>query len=531
MEFTSAQRNAIGLHALEQDTCVVAGPGSGKTTVLIERFRGLVESGVSPLRILAITFTEKATNQIRERLALAFANCPDVIAQIRRAYVSTVHGFCARLLRENAILAGVDPQFRVLNEQEAYALERKAVEDALDLFLAESPGPVRELMRSLYTPDLGAALLDVYDAMRAAGMAIEDLRASQPQTGGRAALDELALNGFGIPQTAEWSARLLERRGEPISITDFQILSEFHCDLRKIPKSERDPIKWIKNELIPAAELLLTSEYYAAHRETLLQALGRFDSLYRSRKAAQSALDFSDLEEISVRLMQESEDARERIRGQFDHILMDEFQDTNGLQSKLLDLLRPADRFYTVGDINQSIYGFRHADPGVFHAYRTRLIADGKHVAELRENWRSRGDILRAVSSLLGSAKGIERHSLQPARKFRRKSSPSVEVICCLSEDAGKAQELEAKWVARRVTEFEGALSLEDGPARFGDMAVLVRKADSIRAFADAFDESGIPYVVTAGKGFFEAREVNDLWHLLRVLANPRDEKIGRAHV
>src|ERR1700688_1111121 len=106
IEFTAAQRNAIGLHALNRDTCVVAGPGSGKTTVLIERFRGMVESGVSPLRILAITFTEKATSQIRERLAGAFTD-PAVLLQIQRAYVSTVHGFCMRLLRENAILAGV----------------------------------------------------------------------------------------------------------------------------------------------------------------------------------------------------------------------------------------------------------------------------------------------------------------------------------------------------------------------------------------------------------------------------------------
>src|SRR4029453_8714295 len=119
IEFTPAQQQAIGLDVLDKDTCVVAGPGAGKTTVLIEGFRGLVESGVSPLRILAITFTEKATNQMRERLAEAFAGQPELALQIQRAYVSTVHGFCTRLLRENAILGGVDPRFRVLNEQEA----------------------------------------------------------------------------------------------------------------------------------------------------------------------------------------------------------------------------------------------------------------------------------------------------------------------------------------------------------------------------------------------------------------------------
>src|SRR5215471_10306614 len=122
IDFTPAQLNAIGLDIFDQDTCVVAGPGSGKTAVLIERFRGLVAAGVSPLRILAITFTEKAANQMRDRLSQAFGSRPELLPEIRRAWVSTVHGFCTRLLREHAILAGVDPRFRVLNEREASAL-------------------------------------------------------------------------------------------------------------------------------------------------------------------------------------------------------------------------------------------------------------------------------------------------------------------------------------------------------------------------------------------------------------------------
>ena len=174
-EFTEAQRNAIGLHALDKDTCVVAGPGSGKTTVLIERFRGLVESGVPPSRILAITFTEKATNQMRERLEEAFSGQENVRAQIRRGYVSTVHGFCTRLLREHAILAGVDPRFRVLNEQEAFALEQRSAVDTLDRFLSENPRPVRDLLQALESADLAESIVDVYHAMRAAGMRIEDV--------------------------------------------------------------------------------------------------------------------------------------------------------------------------------------------------------------------------------------------------------------------------------------------------------------------------------------------------------------------
>jgi ATP-dependent exoDNAse (exonuclease V) beta subunit len=526
IEFTAAQRNAIGLDALDRDTCVVAGPGSGKTTVLIERFRGLVESGVAPQRILAITFTEKATSQMRERLARAFADQPDLILQIQRAYVSTVHGFCVRLLRENAILAGVDPRFRVLNEQEAFALERRSVDDALDALLAEWGGPVRDLLSALRSPDLGDSILEIYHAMRAAGISLANLAASGPKTGGRLALNALALEcgRIDLPEAAQLGARLRERRGQPIARLDFQILSDFYPNLSRIQKKDREPIKRVREETIPQIIPLLAAEYYAAHRQTLLAAAGHFDALYRNRKDDRSALDFSDLEVFSVRLLEKNPEARERIRRQFDHILMDEFQDTNGLQSKLLDLLRSENRFYAVGDINQSIYGFRHADPQVFDTYRRLVESEGKHLAELRENWRSRADILRAVSSLVGAGEGIERHSFQPVRKFRRKAVPSVEVICCLAEESEQALALEASWVASRIGELQGSLRLEAGVARFGDMAVLVRKADSIQAFTDAFDAAGIPYVVTAGKGFFEAREVNDLTHLLRVLANPRDE-------
>src|SRR5207249_8011425 len=170
---------------------------------------------------------------------------------------------------------------------------------------------------------------------------------------------------------------------QPVSPLDFQILDECNCSLGRIRRNNPtyDLIRQLKNELIPAVEPVLAAEFHAAHRATLLEAIGRFDAMYRSRKANLSALDFSDLEEFSVRLLEENEEARERIRRQFDHVLMDEFQDTNGLQSRLLDLLRPAGRFYAVGDINQSIYGFRHADPRVFDAYRTRLRNEDQHVA------------------------------------------------------------------------------------------------------------------------------------------------------
>src|SRR5438874_11675143 len=147
--FTPAQLDAIDVSLRHQDACVVAGPGSGKTTVLVEYFRRLVAEGVDPLRILAITFTEKAAGNMRKRLAQAFHQDPQTRARLERAWVSTVHGFCARLLKENAVFAGIDPEFRVLDATEAWRMQQDAMRAAIDALFAEHLEAMRGLIRGL----------------------------------------------------------------------------------------------------------------------------------------------------------------------------------------------------------------------------------------------------------------------------------------------------------------------------------------------------------------------------------------------
>src|SRR5438270_574151 len=135
--FTPAQQDAIAVERRNEDACIVAGPGSGKTTVLVEYFRRLVrEADVDPLRILAITFTEKAAGNMRKKLAQAFQDEPQTRGRLERAWVSTVHGFCARLLRENAVFAGIDPEFRVLDATEAWRMQQDAMRAAIDALFA-----------------------------------------------------------------------------------------------------------------------------------------------------------------------------------------------------------------------------------------------------------------------------------------------------------------------------------------------------------------------------------------------------------
>src|SRR4051794_20894099 len=175
LAFTADQLDAVDVAKRHLDACVVAGPGSGKTTVLVEYFRQLVAAGVDPLRILAITFTDKAAGNMRKKLAQAFQEQPVVRARLERAWVSTVHGFCARLLRENAVAAGVDPEFRVLDATEAWRMQQEAMRDAIDALFAEQREAMRGLIRGLSSSKFEKAVLSAYDTMRGAGSGVREL--------------------------------------------------------------------------------------------------------------------------------------------------------------------------------------------------------------------------------------------------------------------------------------------------------------------------------------------------------------------
>ena len=208
--------------------------------------------------------------------------------------------------------------------------------------------------------------------------------------------------------------------GSPLEA--LQAIEGFRANLQKCKRGTAayDLVKRLREEIDEAKYALITA-FYAPQRALLLELLRRFDRLYRERKRQAGALDFADLEEFAVRLLEENPALRARIQGQFDHILMDEFQDTNGQQAKLLTLLRPPDRFFAVGDINQSIFGFRHAEPEVFRQFRDSVERGGRRLVELAGNFRSRADILLAVETITFGMPGIEPRALKPERRVRRR--------------------------------------------------------------------------------------------------------------
>jgi superfamily I DNA/RNA helicase len=437
MTLTQAQQRAV--ERTGQDVCVVAGPGSGKTRVLVERFRWLVEAqGVAPGQILTITFTEKAAYEIRRRLARIFAHDASRRSEVERAPVGTIHGFCTRLLKENAIAAQLDPEFSILDDRDATLLLHDAVHRALNEFLTSEPERLKRLYERWDVINPAAAIAALYRKVR--------------------------LDGFAIP----------DREGDAGTIGDI---------------------------------LRLTHETLAAV------------------KRAQSALDFDDLEEFSIRLLESSETLRAQVQLRYEHILMDEVQDTNPLQWRLVNLLRTPGCFFAVGDVNQAIYGFRDARPDGFLNLRREVESAGGAVDMLAENFRSRAEILEAAAEATHGEPGIEPVSLQPCREFRD-GSAAVERFFV----AGRAadEEAEARWVAKRILSLTGSFAVEhDGstrPARFADIALLFRTTARFPIFAAEFHAAGIPYLVTGGRALFARQEVMDAVSWLKVLANPRDE-------
>ena len=549
MSLSEKQINAA--HRLHQDVCVVAGPGSGKTSVLIERFCWLVrELSIEPKRILAITFTEKAATEIKQRLVNAFIGDYGTRERIERAYVSTIHAFCTRLLKENAIAAGIDPLFEVADEAVAGQLKRQAADEVLEIVWAENPERMRRFLGSLavatnrdgLVPDLAESLINIYEAMRVAGAAI-DSAALQPAGDGnvlprlQALLrDTLAepVRTNTAPQQAE-HARFVEWAGKMLSLPPVPVRAHFQqLNAKQFNKSalmKNSLVRERRNEideLIKQVRGEFLIAFYTSERELIIEALQKIDVRFRALKAARSLLDFADLETFAIDLLESEAGLRGKIQHDFDYVLMDELQDTNPLQWRLMDLLRRPNRFFAVGDINQSIFRFRHAAPELFRGYQDRIKSAEQAVDELRDNYRSRSEILSHVNHVFSASPGIVPHSLIGSREFPDKPAPSLELIAGFADDTGSAAWLEALWVAKRITELAGVLMIgESGaqrPATFADMAILTRTNAAMGPVQRALEMFGVPSILIGGRTFFEAREVKDLMLLLRAIVNPCDE-------
>ena len=541
-DFTPAQLDAIEYRNL--DACVVAGPGAGKTTVLVERYRRLIEDHqFDPRQILAITFTEKAAANMKSKLAEKFAHAPEHRRDLESGWVSTIHGFCMRLLRENAIAAGVDPRFSIPSPRESDNLQWECLNVALDELTANRRAETLELIEALNSPALVGDLKNVYDGIRSAGKTIAEIRA-MPNPGVPAAAPReiaarlrniLATWPAGLTQKqADEKARLLEWCGdfESAASHDFatymRLMEQLKINLNNVYRTVKDAMSWFR-EYTETQQTAEVDRHAAPFRPMIFDVLARFDEIYRERKNALSRVDFNDLERYAIALLKDDAEVRRKTHAQFRQVMLDEYQDINGQQAELISLLRSENVFFGVGDRNQSIYGFRHARPEIFLAWRDDVAFREAHSVDLLHNFRSREAILNCVREVLAGADGIEDRELISGANFAAKAEPSIEVmeIRDPANDKDAACAREAAWIAHRIRELRGTLHLgEPGntrPADFRDFAVLCRNGDSMEPILDAFNRTGIPYVSGRRVSFLVSREGRDITALLHVIANPRD--------
>ena len=568
MRWTDSQRAAIehgdGLLA------VVAGAGSGKTGVLTERFVHLVaERGVAPEHILTITFTRAATAEMKTRIIrkLEQRGLHDARTRIESAYIHTVHALCRRILQENPFEAGIDPEPSVLPAPAANHLKREAFHHALASLLRQprdfETDPLIDLIADYLNLESvrGDPLQALYelvqrvaDATRHQGYTADDLENWKRTYPSAEALalhyvrEALAQGGVGahgtalslpspprgvgahsrapLPTSAHFAGEGGQGgEGNQISLAtldDLRLLAgqlqERNPDAARTLASllaDFDPELEQRACAIACALLELTVEYLRA---------------YEALKQARGALDFDDMQIRALQLLRSSATVRRRYQRMFRYTLVDETQDIDGLQAQIIDILSAGGNLMVVGDAQQSIYGFRYADPRVFQNWQQRAQNDGGRLVPLQANFRSHPDILAFVEQVFRHWWGGQFLVLQPMRPaMPAHDEARVQVWVMPQRDPNQEARLVASqihhWVCTQSLTVHDPETGEPRPAQYGDFALLFHQFTKVAAFEQAFRAVGAPYyVVGGGRGYWTRYEVCDLTNLLRALNDPEDD-------
>jgi ATP-dependent helicase/nuclease subunit A len=499
---------------------VSAGAGTGKTSVLVERFvRSACEQGLDVESVLVITYTRKAAGELRARIraALHERGRHDLARRLDGAWISTIHGFCSRLLRAHPFAVGLDPRFHELADDQAAVLRGEAFERALAAFCAARDPERLRLLATYGGQGLRKMLTGVYETLRSAG---RDLTLELGEHAGVAErLGELQASARALAADPEVTDKQLVAANTALALGSNP---EQLLDLAEIvPAGERGAELRAARDRLQQAAL---EELAGRDSELLQELLDLFAIEYAAAKARESALDFEDLQLLARDLLRDHDTIRETEQLRFRSIMVDEFQDTNRLQCDVIDLLRAgsgAPDVFFVGDEFQSIYGFRHADVEVF---RERRAAAALRLP-LARNYRSRPEVLAAVNHLFGEEFGEGYQPLAASGEF---SDPvfghPVELLvsdkASYREAAANWREGEAQAIARRVRELVGS-----GAAAPGEVVLLFAAGTDAERYESALRGQGLPTYRATGRGYFGQQQVVDLLSYLRLLHNRYDDE------
>ncbi len=596
VRLTDEQRRPVLARSVS--VALAAGAGCGKTTVLTERFLGEIDGveGRSLRSLAAMTFTDKAARELRQRirsrcrakLAVGADSTwwTSVLRALEAAPIGTFHEFCGRLLRGYARGLGVDPEFAILDPVIAGSLREQAVAtairrllsgrdpDLLALGVVYGLKPIREMLESALagrTPDEVDPLCDL-----APEELIERWRAVWERRGRPAVLSKLgAVARYCrnlLESLEETTPKLLLLRQDVLDAlapldrpdcSDDQVEqlreSAKIAGLRgkdwpnaEIKDALKDAFKALRDGIVRAQEKLIWDEEVT--REAA-EATIRFARLVREVRVDYDALklrhrgfDFADLIVRAREVLQGLRGAVDATATDLDptaieFVLIDEFQDTDQVQSDILRLLGEEaflhGRMFVVGDEKQSIYRFRGAEPAIFGQWRDEFLEAGR--LRLSENFRTVPRVLHFVNALFADSFGVESR-LGPAR-LDHGSGPSVHFFWVPSavtdEDEEKAAkpsvregrireaEAVARWLRQRLDAGWTVVdrrTREPRPANPGDVALLLRAMTDVWPYESALADQGFEYHTIGGSAFYSQQEILDVVNVLSVIEDPLDE-------
>ena len=567
---------------LDRELAVTAGAGAGKTTVLVDRFVKIArDPRFGPDRILAITFTKKAAMEMKARAIRRFEEAGETTLRraTEAAHISTIHGFAERILRERPFDARIDPAFTVITQYE----QELWIEEALQAMYARADlggfatrlkkeyplggwrifTVVREVARLMREGPARArdeANL-VGDEDRCVALGLERARAAveRAEVEMLGCLEQLLpiLEGATFKSSGAkhraWRAYVdagsgcidekRARASEVWSATSFT---------SEIPVDERMPIRTLLDrikQLAPRATFTDWEAQIALELELLplkraiYEAARAIDESYGKHKRSIGALDFHDLQLRAATLLADTPSVRAEYADRFRHILLDEAQDTDELQYRIIESLRtPENVLFMVGDPKQAIYEFRGANPDVFHAAMSKLPLD--HRLDLPENFRSRREIVSMINGFGPALLAEQFVKIDPKADYGDDDlrSPAVTVSYAEQqtdptgkkyEPVSEARPREAASVAEEIVRLlKEAPLVRDPEVRTVSwvpllpkhVAILFRTRIAIPYFERALAERGVPYVTASGQGFYDRAEVLDCIMMLRAIAQPLDD-------
>lgn len=569
---------------LSCDLAVTAGAGAGKTTVLVDRFVAIArDPDVGPERILALTFTRKAAAEMKERAIRIFQDSGETALRraTEAAYISTIHGFAERILRERPFDARIDPAFTVITDYE----QKLWIEEALHAMYERAD------LRA-FAPRLGKLFEGGWSIFTLVREVARLMREGPPAARREAELigDDDACVALALGRARETVARagremlLYLREVEPLldaaefisrkamydlsrryldavraclrASSCFVALDDIWAQTRftgQIRDDQREAIKALVHTIKSRSALATFDDWQsqeALERELLplkraiYGAAEEIDRSYAEHKRAIGALDFHDLQLRVAALLANNPAVRGEYAERFRHILLDESQDTDELQFRIVESLRtPSNTLFMVGDPKQAIYEFRGANPDVF----LDSIAKLPHTSRLQlsENFRSRPEIVSMINGVGHELLPDDFATIDARADYANEwlDQPAISIIFAEQrkpdddrrkhETVSDARPREAAAVAEELVRLLGDHTRVRDPEerdlswttlRPKHIAILFRTRTAIPYFERALADRGIPYVTASGQGFYERAEVLDCVMMLRTIAQPLDD-------